>query len=214
MEFSNRLEKYILEHISEEEDYLKELDRETNLHILQSRMLSGHLQGKILSMLSCMISPVNILEIGTFTGYSAICLAQGLKEGGALHTIELNDELEEIADKFIRKAGMKDQIVRHIGDALQIITTLDLSFDLVFIDGDKREYCTYYNLVFDKVPVGGYLIADNILWSGKVLETPDPSDDQTIGILEFNTMIKEDSRVEKVILPIRDGMTLIRKVSN
>lgn len=214
MEFSNRLEKYILEHISEEEDYLKELDRETNLHILQSRMLSGHLQGKILSMLSCMISPVNILEIGTFTGYSAICLAQGLKEGGALHTIELNDELEEIADKFIRKAGMKDQIVRHIGDALQIIPTLDLSFDLVFIDGDKREYCTYYNLVFDKVPVGGYLIADNILWSGKVLDTPDPSDDQTIGILEFNTMIKEDSRVEKVILPIRDGMTLIRKVSN
>ncbi len=214
MELSNELEQYILEHISEEEEYLKELDRDTNLNILRARMLSGHLQGKILRMISLMISPQNILEIGTFTGYSAICLAQGLRTEGTLHTIEINDELEEIAEKYIRKAGLSDRIVRHVGDALQIIPNIDTNFDLVFIDGDKREYCSYYNIVFNKVPVGGYLIADNILWSGKVLETPNANDDQTIGILEFNTMIKNDSRVEKVILPIRDGMTLIRKIAD
>ncbi|MDX9882344.1 MAG: O-methyltransferase [Prolixibacteraceae bacterium] len=208
-----RLEKYILDHISEEEDFLTELDRETSLNILRARMLSGHLQGKILSMLSLMISPKNILEIGTFTGYSAICLTRGLKPGGCLHTFEVNDELEPIANKYFKKAGLDNVIIHHIGDALQLVPALDMTFDLVFIDGDKCEYPAYYKMIFEKVPVGGYIIADNTLWNGKVLEELQPNDDQTKGILIFNEMIKNDHRVEKVILPVRDGITIIRKIS-
>lgn len=213
MSRSKELERYILGHISPEDDCLAELDRETNLNVLGARMLSGHLQGKILSMISSMIAPETILEIGTFTGYSAICMATGLKSGGKLHTIEINDELEPISAKYFQKAGLSQVVVPHIGDALEIIPGLDLSFDLVFIDGDKREYSLYYDAVFSKIPVGGYIIADNILWSNKVLDTPEPNDEQTIGILAFNEMIKNDHRVEKVILPIRDGMTIIRKIS-
>ena len=207
------LEKYVLDHISAEESFLAELDRETNLTVLRARMLSGHLQGKILSMISSMVAPVNILEIGTFTGYSAICLAQGMKPGGRLHTFEVNDELEQIAEKYFRKAGLNEVIVRHVGDALLLVPGMDLQFELVFIDGDKREYPAYYEMVFGKVPVGGYIIADNTLWSGKVLEELQPNDDQTKGILAFNELVKNDYRVEKVILPIRDGMTIIRKIS-
>ena len=214
MNRSKELENYILDHISHEDDYLTELDRETNLNVLRSRMLSGHLQGKILSMISSMISPETILEIGTFTGYSAICLAKGLKPGGKLHTIEINDELEPISVKYFQKAGLSDIIVPHIGDALEIIPDFKFVFDLVFIDGDKREYVKYYDIVFNKVPIGGYILADNILWSNKVLDKPEPNDEQTIGILAFNEMIKNDCRVEKVILPIRDGMTIIRKISD
>ncbi|HBL74873.1 MAG: methyltransferase [Bacteroidetes bacterium GWF2_42_66] len=210
---SPELGKYILDHISAEEDFLTELDRETNLNILGARMLSGHLQGKILSMLSSMITPMNILEIGTFTGYSAICLAQGLKPGGHLHTFEVNDELEHIAGKYFRKAGLNDVIIQHAGDALHLVPGMDLQFELVFIDGDKREYPAYYEMAFGKVPVGGYIIADNTLWNGKILEEPEPNDEQTKGILAFNEMVKNDHRVEKVILPIRDGMTIIRKTS-
>lgn len=210
---SKTLDHYVLDHISPEDNYLTELDRETNLNVLRARMLSGHLQGKILQMLSSMISPTNILEIGTYTGYSAICLARGLKQGGQLHTIEINDELEHIAIKYFEKAGLLEHITRYSGDATQIIPSLDLLFELVFIDGDKREYSDYYKLVFDKVPVGGYIIADNTLWNGKVVDEPDSNDQQTKGIMEFNELVKNDNRVEKVILPIRDGMTVIRKIS-
>ncbi|WP_423126478.1 O-methyltransferase [Gaoshiqia sp. Z1-71] len=211
METENELEQYILTHSEEEDPVLKELDRETHLNILRPRMLSGHLQGKLLELLSKMTGPKRILEIGTFTGYSAICLAKGLKEGGKLHTIEMNDELEPIAKKYIAKAGLSDVIIQHIGDACSIIPELDESFDLVFLDGDKREYCRYFDLVFDKVKTGGFVIADNILWSGKVTETLDPKDEQTAGIIRFNEKMKHDPRVSQLILPLRDGLMLIRK---
>lgn len=205
------LDKYILEHSSPEDPVLYELDRETNISILRPRMLSGHIQGLLLQMLMEMIQPERILEIGTFTGYSGICLAKGLKAGGMLHTIEVNDELEWIATKYIEKAGLRDQITQHIGDACEIIPTLDERFDFVFLDGNKREYSRYYDLVFDKVRPGGYLLADNILWDGKVVQEVDPRDEQTIGILEFNQKVKDDPRVSQVILPLRDGLMLIRK---
>lgn len=211
MEENNELDKYILDHIEDEDPVLKELDRETNLNVLRPRMISGHLQGKILELLSKMIKPKNILEIGTFTGYSAICLAKGLQSGGQLHTIEINDELESIAQKYFNKAEMNEKIIQHIGDACEIIGNIDLMFDLVFIDGNKRDYLEYYNIVFDKITPGGIIIADNILWYGKVTEAPSSKDEQTIGILEFNDAIKNDKRVSPVILPIRDGMLLIRK---
>ena len=205
------IDKYILNHIESEDDILKELDRETHLNVLGARMISGHLQGEVLTMLSKIIQPEYILEIGTFTGYSAICLAKGLRERGKLITIEIDDELENIAKKYFRKAGFDHKIVQRIGQALEIIPTLAETFDLVFIDAHKTEYPAYYNAVFDKVKTGGVIIADNTLWNGKVLENPSEDEYQTRGIIEFNTMIKNDNRVEKVILPIRDGMTIIRK---
>ncbi len=174
-------------------------------------MLSGHLQGQLLTLLSKMIRPERILEIGTFTGYSAICLAKGLTRTGKLITIELDDELEDLAQKYFVKAGLQQEIIQLIGPALEIIRSLSETFDLVFLDADKREYVDYYNLVFDNVRNGGYIIADNTLWSGKVLDVPSPGDEQTRGIIAFNELIKNDSRVEKVILPLRDGMTIIRK---
>ena len=207
------LDQYILNHISPEEDYLRELDRETHLKVLRSRMLSGHLQGQILSMISSMIKPTCILEIGTFTGYSALCLAKGLTEGGQLHTIEIDDELESIAHKYFQKSGMGNRIIQHIGDARQIISSIDQTFDLVFIDADKREYCDYYNLVFDWVPVGGYILADNILWNGKVVEPEAAQEEQTKGILEFNDLVQNDPRVTNVILPIRDGILIVQKIA-
>lgn len=207
------LDQYILNHISPEDDFLNELDRETHLKVLRSRMLSGHLQGQILSMISCMIRPKCILEIGTFTGYSALCLAKGLAEGGQLHTIEIDDELESIARKYFRKSGMDDRIFQHIGDAQNIIPTIEKSFDLVFIDADKREYCDYYQLVFDRVPVGGFILADNILWDGKVVDPEAASEEQTRGILDFNDLVQADSRVRNVILPVRDGIMMVQKVS-
>lgn len=207
------LDQYILDHITPEEDFLRELDRETHLKVLRSRMLSGHLQGQILSMISCMIKPKCILEIGTFTGYSALCLAKGLAEGGRLHTIEIDDELESIAKKYILKSGMSDRIFQHIGDARQIIPSINQSFDLVFIDADKREYCDYYNLVFEYIPVGGFILADNILWDGKVVDPDAADEEQTRGILEFNNLVQNDSRVRNVILPVRDGIMLVQKVS-
>lgn len=207
------LDQYILNHISAEEDYLNELDRETHLKVLRSRMLSGHLQGQILRMISGMIRPKSILEIGTFTGYSALCLAQGLAEGGHLHTIEIDDELETIAQKYFLKSGMGDRIIQHIGDAREIIPKIGEQFDLVFIDADKREYADYYRLVFDYIPVGGFLLADNILWNGKVVEPESAEEEQTRGILDFNNLIQNDTRVRNVILPVRDGIMLAQKVS-
>lgn len=208
------LDQYILNHISPEDDYLQELDRETHLKVLRSRMLSGHLQGQILSMISCMVKPRYILELGTFTGYSGLCLAKGLQEDGQLHTIEIDDELESIAKKYFQKSGMGNRIFQHIGDARQIIPTIDQVFDLVFIDADKREYCEYYKLVFDRVSVGGYILADNILWNGKVVEPEAANEEQTRGILEFNEMVQNDPRVRNVILPIRDGILIIHKISD
>lgn len=205
------IDKYILYHIEPEDAILKELDRETNLNVVGARMISGHLQGQVLTMLSKMIRPQFILEIGTFTGYSAICLAKGLHENGKLITIEIDDELESIAKRYFEKAGIQYKTEQRIGAALEIIPTLTQTFDLVFIDAHKPEYPAYYSAVFEKVRNGGFIIADNTLWSGKVLEKPAEDDLQTRGIIEFNTMIKYDERVEKVIFPLRDGMTIIRK---
>ncbi len=205
------IDKYILNHIEPEDEILKELDRETHLNVVGARMISGHLQGQVLTMLSKMIQPKFILELGTFTGYSAICLAKGLQEGGKLITIEIDDELENIAKKYFEKAGIQQKIVQRIGPALEIIPTLTETFDLVFIDAHKPEYPAYFEAVFNKVNSGGYIIADNTLWSGKVIENPAEDDYHTLGIIQFNEMIKPDNRVEKVILPLRDGMTVIRK---
>lgn len=207
------LDQYIDAHISPEDDYLNELDRETHQKVLHPRMLSGHLQGQILSMISCMIKPKCILEIGSFTGYSALCLAKGLAEGGQLHTIEIDDELESLAKKYFLKSGMSDQIVQHIGDAREIIPSLYLVFDLVFIDADKRDYCDYYRLVFDQIPVGGFIVADNVLWGGKVIDPDSFGEEQTHGILEFNDLVQNDPRVRNVLLPVRDGIMLVQKVA-
>lgn len=211
MKNNKGIEKYILEHIDPEDLVLQELDRETHLKMPGARMLSGHLQGQVLTLLSKMIRPERILEIGTFTGYSAICLAKGLTQTGKLITIELDDELEDLARKYFIKSGFQQKVIQLIGPALEIIPFISETFDLVFLDADKREYIDYYNLVFDKVRSGGHIIADNTLWSGKVLDEPALGDEQTSGIIAFNEMIKNDSRVEKVILPLRDGITIIRK---
>jgi len=205
------IDKYILNHIEPEDEILRELDRETHLKVVGARMISGHLQGQVLSMLSKMIRPKYILELGTFTGYSALCLVKGLQEGGKLITIEIDDELENMAKKYFHKAGIQQKVEQRIGPALEIIPTLTETFDLVFIDAHKPEYPTYYEAVFDKVNSGGYIIADNTLWSGKVLEHPADDDFQTLGIIQFNEMVRNDNRIEKVILPLRDGMTIIRK---
>ncbi|MEE4197525.1 MAG: O-methyltransferase [Bacteroidales bacterium] len=210
-DFYFNIEQYILDHSDPEDPLLAELNRETHLKVLRPRMLSGHLQGKILQMISRMIHPGRILEIGTYTGYSAICLARGLNDKGVLHTIEINDELECFIRKYLRKAKLEDRIKLHIGNALEIIPRISETFDLVFIDGDKREYLNYYQTIFNFVKPGGYILADNVLWSGKVIELETPDDDYTRGIFAFNEFIKKDPRVEKVILPLRDGLTLIRK---
>lgn len=205
------LEKYILKHIDEEPDILKEIDRYTNLNILRPRMISGHLQGILLKFLCKMINPEQILEIGTFTGYSAISMLHDLPQTAHLHTIESNDEMESMLIDFFSKAKLDNQITLHIGEALEIIPTLPNDFDLVFIDADKREYPQYYEAIFNKLNHGGYIIADNILWDGKVAKPNMPDSAHTKGIMDFNRMVAEDERVEKVILPIRDGISLIRK---
>jgi caffeoyl-CoA O-methyltransferase len=205
------MEQYILDHIDEEGELLAELNRLTHLKMIHPRMISGHLQGKILRMFSLMIRPKRILEIGTFTGYSAICLAQGLSEDGHLHTIENNDEIVDIPIKYFEKFNLSNKITLHVGDAKKIIPNLTESFDLVFIDGEKSEYVNYYHLIFDKVVPGGFIIADNIFWSGKILSDEASNDYFTKGIKMFNDLIKNDIRVEKVILPIRDGLMILRK---
>ena len=205
------LDKYILEHIDEEDPVLMELDRETHLKVLGARMLSGNLQGQLLTMLSKIIQPERILEVGTFTGYSAICLAKGLAENGKLITIEADDELEFLAKKYFEKAGLADKIELRIGPALEIIPEINETFDLVFLDADKREYTDYFYLIFDKLKSGGIILADNTLWNGKVLKSPAADDHQTKGIVAFNKLIKNEKRIEKIILPLRDGMTVIRK---
>jgi predicted O-methyltransferase YrrM len=205
------LEEYILQHIDIESQWLAELNRQTHVKMVNPRMLSGHLQGRILSMLGKMIQPKRILELGTFTGYSALCLAESLPDDGVLYTIEVNDELEEFAAAHFAKSPHGHKIRQLIGDALALIPTLDETFDIVFIDADKRDYTAYYESVFEKVRSGGYIFVDNTLWDGKVIEPVERNDLQTIGVMAFNEHIKNDMRVEKVILPLRDGLTLIRK---
>jgi predicted O-methyltransferase YrrM len=207
------LEQYILNHIDEEDELLRELERYTHLHVLRPRMLSGHIQGSLLKMLCQMIQPEKICELGTFTGYSAICMAKGTAPETHIHTIELNDELEAIIRKFICKAGLEKRITLHIGNALDIIPKIEGPFDLVFIDGDKRQYPQYYEAVFPRLKPGGYIIADNILWGGKVAMPGMPDDAYTKGIMDFNNIVRNDARVEKTILPIRDGLSIIKKKS-
>jgi caffeoyl-CoA O-methyltransferase len=203
---------YIENHSSPEEPLLARINRETHLKVLNPRMLSGPLQGKLLEFISRMIKPTYILEIGTFTGYSAICLAKGLSPEGKLMTIEKNDELIHFPLRYFKEAGYSDRIELLTGDALEIIPTLRFTFDLVYIDGEKSEYTRYFNLLIDKVRSGGYILADNVLWSGKVLEKPASSDLETSSIIEFNHFISNDPRVENIILPLRDGISLIRKL--
>jgi len=205
------LEKYAEEHSSKESDLLYRLNRETHIKVMLPRMLSGAMQGKLLEMISLMIKPKCILEIGTYTGYSAICLAKGLPTDGVLHTIEKNPELESIAKKYFAEAEIEHQVNYHLGNALDIIPQIDEVFDLVFLDADKENYLNYYHLVFDKIHPGGYILADNVFWSGKVLTTPDSHDKEAIGIIEFNEFVQQDERVENVMLPLRDGLSLIRK---
>lgn len=204
------LEEYIEAHIDREPAHLHELYRRTHLTRLYARMCSGHVQGRLLAMLSKMISPKRVLELGTFTGYSALCLAEGLSEGGELHTIEIDDEAEDELLELFASVPAGERITLHIGDAIETIATLEGVWDLVFIDANKRNYCEYYDLVFPRLRQGGYIIADNTLWDGKVVD-PTAHDPQTEGILAFNELVASDNRIEKVILPIRDGMTIIRK---
>ncbi|QZT35636.1 O-methyltransferase [Halosquirtibacter xylanolyticus] len=205
------LEQYILGHIDNEDPILAKLDRDTHANVLYSRMCSGHLQGSILTFLSKLIQPNRILELGTFTGYSAICLAKGLQAEGKLHTVEINDELEEFAYGYFELSGLSESIIQHIGNAETIIPDLDETFDLVFMDADKRRYVEHYELVIDKVRPGGVILADNTLWDGKVVEPISKNDLQTKGILAFNDYVKNDPRVETTILPLRDGITMLRK---
>lgn len=211
MKLDEGLEKYILDHSSPEDPVLAELNRETWVRTVHPQMIAGTLQGKVLEMISFMIRPLRILEIGTFTGYSSICLAKGLAEGGLLYTIEKDDEITEFASAYIKRSGNADQINLLCGDAREIIPGLDETFDLVFLDAEKDEYLDYYRLVFPKLQTGGFILADNVLWGGKVLEVPDSDDHFTRGILAFNAEIRKDPLVETVILPIRDGITVIRK---
>lgn len=207
------LDEYILRHIDDEGDYLKALYRDTHVKLLRPRMASGHLQGRLLKMLVEMIRPREVLEIGTYSGYSALCIAEGLPEGGRLHTFEINDEQEDFTRPWLEGSSYADKICFYIGDALERVPELGITFDLAFVDGDKRRYVDYYELVLAHLSPGGYILADNTLWDGHVLETPHPSDRQTIGIQKFNDRVAADDRVEKVILPLRDGLTIIRKKS-
>lgn len=207
-----KIEDYARSFTTPESETMNELNRETYLNKLLPRMLSGHIQGAFLKMISQMIHPTSILEIGTYTGYSAIALASGLKEDGTLTTLEFNEEHEQIALKYFKKAGLEDKIDLRIGKAEEIIPTLDKSWDLVFIDADKTNYSKYYDLVFDSIPSGGWILADNVLWSGKVLSDDKDLDKDTLAIKAFNKKVNEDDRVENMILPFRDGLLLIRKL--
>lgn len=206
------IENYVLRHTEPEPEHLYDLNRKTHLKVLQPRMLSGHLQGRVLSMFSHMIRPKRVLEVGTYTGYSALCLAEGLVKGGEIHTIDINDELEDIIRHHLEKAGEGDRIHLHFGNAIEIIPQIEGKFDLVFIDADKTNYSNYYDLVIDRVPSGGYLIADNVLWSGKVLDQEEiEKDSDTSALVAFNEKIQADDRVQNVLFPVRDGLMVIRK---
>jgi caffeoyl-CoA O-methyltransferase len=211
MEFiAPEIDNYCVEHTSPESELLIKLNRETHAKVLQARMLSGHFQGRLLSMFSKMIQPTNILEIGTYTGYSALCLAEGLQDEGKLLTIDVNEELEMFVRDFFSQSPLHPKIDFQIGNALEIIPTLKITFDLVFIDADKLNYEKYYDIVFDKVRQGGYIISDNVLWSGKVADNS-KKDKDTIVMRAFNKKLHDDSRVENILLPIRDGLLIVKK---
>ncbi len=207
---SQELENYIEQHSEKEPELLAALNKETYQKVLLPRMLSGHFQGRVLSMLSKLIRPVNILEIGTYTGYSALCLCEGMQENGMLHTIDIKEELVDFQRKHFDKSPWGNQIVQHLGEALDIIPRIDTKFDLVFIDADKENYINYFELIVPKMNKGGIILSDNVLWSGKVLEPLNPKDISTKILLEYNLLLKNDPRVETVLLPIRDGLTVSR----
>lgn len=206
------LEEYISTHSTPENDILASITRETHLHVLNPHMLSGHVQGRVLSMISHMLHPKHILELGTFTGYSALCLAEGLEEGGKLVTIEHNDELEEMIRRNLARSPLGERIELRIGDCILEIEKLEGPFDLVFIDADKREYCAYLEALYPLVPIGGFILADNTLWDGHIVDPAYDKDKQTLGLRAFNDHVAADERFEQVILPLRDGLTIIRKV--
>ena len=207
---SQELEDYIEQHSEKEPALLAALNKETYQKILLPRMLSGHFQGRVLSMLSKLIRPLNILEIGTYTGYSALCLCEGMQENGQLHTIDIKEELVDFQRKHFDKSPWGNQIIQHLGEAVTIIPTLDVKFDLVFIDADKENYLNYFELILPKMNKGGIILSDNVLWSGKVLEPLQPNDESTKVLMEYNKVLATDSRVETVLLPIRDGLTVSR----
>ncbi len=204
------LENYVANHSEAEPELLAELNKETQLKVLQPRMLSGHLQGRVLSLLSKLVRPKYIIEVGTYTGYSALCLAEGLQQNGELHTLDVNEELVPIQQKYFQQSVFGNQIKTHLGNALEIIPKLDFYFDLAFIDADKPNYANYFDLILPKMNKGGIIVSDNVLWSGKVVEPLKKSDKSTAAILAYNKKLKEDSRVETIMLPIRDGLTVCR----
>lgn len=206
------IEDYASAFSSPEPEVLKKLNRDTRARVLQSRMLSGHLQGRLLSFISRMIKPTRILEIGTYTGYSALCLAEGLTEKGKLHTIDHNPELEDFAAAYFEMAGMDTRIIQHVGEALDVIPSLKESFDLVFLDADKKNYVRYFELIIPKLPKGGIMLADNVLWGGKVFDPPDEKDEEAMGIVRFNQHIRDHKGVRQLLLPLRDGLMIVEKI--
>lgn len=205
-----KIDNYVVNHSQEEPQILKELSKETWQKVLNPRMLSGAFQGRILSMISKLIQPSSILEIGTYTGYSALCLAEGLSKNGKIITIDKNEELETLQNKYFEKSGFRNQIEQKVGNALEIIATIDKKFDLVFIDADKSNYVNYFHLIIDKMNSGGIILSDNVLWSGKVIEELNPKDIDTKVLLAYNKLMNTDSRIETVLLPVRDGLTISR----
>ena len=204
------IDNYVVNHSQDEPELLKQLSKETWQKVLNPRMLSGAFQGRVLSMISKLIQPKNILEIGTYTGYSALCLAEGLSKDGTLFTIDKNEELEDLQYKYFQKSEYKNQIKQYVGNAIEIIPSIDQKFDLVFIDADKSNYINYFNLIIEKMNKGGVILSDNVLWSGKVVEKLDPKDVDTKTLLEYNKLLNNDERIETVLLPIRDGLTISR----
>ena len=208
---ASELQSYVEQHTEDEPKLLQELRRETWQKVLQPRMLSGHFQGRLLSLISKLIQPQSILEIGTYTGYSTLSLAEGLSKAGKIHTIDRNEELHDFQRRYFDKSGIGSQILQYTGDARTIIPNIDADFDLVFIDADKTSYPTYFELIIDKLKSGGLILSDNVLWSGKVIKDITPNDEATKALVHYNWLLKDDSRIETVLLPIRDGLTLSRK---
>ena len=205
-----KIDDYSVSHSQKEPQILQQLTKETWQKVVNPRMLSGAFQGRVLSMISKLIQPKNILEIGTYTGYSAICIAEGLQEHASIDTIDKNEELADLQNKYFEKSGFRNNIIQHVGLALEIIPTIHKKFDLVFIDADKSNYSNYFHLIIDKMNKGGVILSDNVLWSGKVVEKLDPKDQDTKALLEYNTLLNTDKRIETVLLPIRDGLTISR----
>ena len=206
------ISSYSLENTEKEPKLLSDLNRETWANVMIPRMLSGHLQGRVLSMISKMIHPTNIIEVGTYTGYSALCMAEGLKENGKIHTLDINEEYTSVARKYFDKSDYKENIIQHIGNAVDVIPQLNDKFQLAFLDADKENYSNYFDLIINKMDIGGYIIADNVLWSGKVTE--DNKDEETMALHNYNKKVLSDKRVETVLLPVRDGLNISRKLSN